>query len=128
MVMKKAGTRYGEEIYRFATRRRTAWMRGTIHRGKVSSLKSCFNVVRLYSRFPSSLAETSIPVTKRKKPTPPIQPIKMWRGKKLTREPSLKAPRTKNTIPVKTELIAKAVIVVAKTTSGLSVPILAMIL
>jgi len=100
---------------------------GIIHNATVSLSKSLWSVSILYSRFPSSLADTSIPVTNRKKPTPPMQPIRMWRGKKLTSEPSLKIPRRKKTRPVRMELMAYEVMTVARTTFGSAVPVFAMI-
>jgi hypothetical protein len=64
----------------------------------------------MVSRFQSILesrpAETSRPVRKRKTPTPPMQPRRILRGKKLTRSPSLKKPRRRKIRPVKIELMA----------------------
>ena len=37
----------------------------------------------------------------RKTPTPPMHPMRMWRGKKPMRVPSRRAPRRKNVKPVR---------------------------
>ena len=63
-------------------------------------------------------AETSIPVTNRKNPTPPMQPMRMCRGKKLTNVPSLKPPSKRNMRPVRIELRQYEVMVVAMIASG----------
>jgi hypothetical protein len=54
----------------------------------------------------SSLADTSIPVRTRKTPTPPMQPRRILRGKKLTKSPSLNNPRKRKIMPVRIELRA----------------------
>lgn len=66
--------------------------RGNIHWGRVSGRVNSRSVSRLYSRLPSRRAETSKPVATRNQPTPPMQPIRMWRGMKPTMKPNSNLP------------------------------------
>lgn len=70
----------------------TASMNGINQRGTVSACMSRFRVSKSYSRLPFIRAVTSKPVATRNQPTPPIQPIKMWRGMKPTMYPNLNLP------------------------------------
>jgi hypothetical protein len=55
--------------------------------------------VHVKSSSPSRV-ETVKPVTRRKTPTPPMQPTRMWRGKKPMSEPRRRKPSRKNEMPV----------------------------
>ncbi|KAG9954812.1 hypothetical protein KCU85_g36, partial [Aureobasidium melanogenum] len=54
--------------------RNKPWKRGGSQSTIVSAWKSLWRTAEVNSRLPSNLAETSIPVTNKKMPTPPIQP------------------------------------------------------
>jgi hypothetical protein len=119
-AIKYPPTKKLDRTKRFVTIRPIASSKGIIQRGIVSALKSFCKVGTVYSRDPGSRAETSTPVCRRKKPTPPMHPIRICLGKNPMRDPSLQVPIKKNTNPVRTELAENDRIVVAITDLGLS--------
>ena len=120
--MKYTGITTGWLTYLRIRISKRARARGIVHRTRVAGLSSRSSVSKFQSRLESRPAETSMPVRNRNTPTPPMHPRSMLRGKKLTRPPSLKAPRRKKIMPVRTELRAYAVMTVAMTAAGLERP------
>jgi hypothetical protein len=70
---------------------------------------------------------TSNPVAIKNHPTPPTQPMRICLGMNPTIYPNPEQPIMKNTMPVKMELSAYEVTVVAMTAFGFSSPTIAVI-